>query len=169
VAKTRVKVVDRGAAKLLRETKAMQAAAVRVGILGSDATEAKRRKLRRRTRSGPPRSTTTDVNVATVAAAHELGLGVPLRSWLRTPIDALRPEIQKQMKKLAQQVERGLPLENALDRLGLWLVGKLQKGIAAGLPVPPLAPATVAKKGSSKPLIDTGQMRSSISHEVVGR
>jgi hypothetical protein len=160
VAKTRVKVVDRGAAKLLRATKELRTAAVRVGILGGNASAGKRQR----------EGGSSDASVALVAAAHELGLGVPLRSWLRTPIDTMRPEIEKRLRMLAQKVAHGdLTVDGALEQLGLWLVGELQKGIAAGLPVTPLAPATIAKKGSSKPLIDTGQMRSSISHEVVSR
>ena len=31
---------------------------------------------------------------------------------------------------------------------------------------PENAPSTIAKKGSSNPLIDTGEMRSKVSHEV---
>ncbi len=166
MAKVRVKMVDRGAAKLLRATNDLRTAVVRVGILGSEAAAPKRRR--------PPSgesaegSSKAPPSVAFIAAAHELGLGVPLRSWLRTPIDTLKPEIEKRIRMLAPKILRGeLTTEQALEQIGLWLVGELQKGMAAGLPVPPLAPETVKRKGSSVPLIDTGQLRSAITHQVV--
>ena len=42
--------------------------------------------------------------------------------------------------------------------------GALRDGATVG---PELAPETIARKKSSKPLIDTGQLRSSVTHRVV--
>src|SRR5699024_4023822 len=101
-------------------------------------------------------------------AAHEYGLGVPLRSWLRSPIDARIKDIRKRQQRLARKVVAGkMTADMALERLGLWLTGEIKKAMSAGLPVKPLDQETIDRKRSSKPLIDTGQLRSSITHEVV--
>jgi hypothetical protein len=55
----------------------------------------------------------------------------------------------------------------ALDRLGAKFVGDIQRRIKAHIP-PPLQQSTIDRKGSSTPLIDTGVLWSSITHEVKG-
>lgn len=167
----KVTVKDRGSDEMMARLRALSAARVRVGVLGSKASAPKRapkrkpkkgkRRRRRKTRANP-------ASVALIAAAHEFGLGVPLRSWLRSPIDALEADYRKMAAKLVRQVYDGkIEPDVALERLGLWLVGELKKRMSAGLPVPPLKPETIRRKGSSKPLIDTGQTRSAITHEVI--
>jgi hypothetical protein len=49
--------------------------------------------------------------------------------------------------------------------IGMRVVGDIQDRISDGIP-PPNSPITIARKGSSKPLIDSGQLRQSISFEV---
>jgi hypothetical protein len=44
-------------------------------------------------------------------------------------------------------------------------VGVIKQRIANGI-APPNSPYTIARKGSSKPLIDTGQLRNSITYQV---
>lgn len=69
-----------------------------------------------------------------------------------TDILAIKPEAAEQDLEKA-----GLIAENAAKR---WFTDP-SNGWA------PNAPATIARKGSSKPLIDTGEMRRSITHVVV--
>lgn len=52
------------------------------------------------------------------------------------------------------------PLQH-LDAMAQKFAGEIQQKIAGQIP-PPNAASTIAKKGSSTPLIDTGQFRSSI-------
>lgn len=81
----------------------------------------------------------------------------------------------KESGKIMQQIVAGMKpvlqgkmdVKTALDRLGLVWVGEIQQGIADRVP-PPNAPSTIKKKGSDVPLIDTGQLRSAITHKVTG-
>ena len=54
----------------------------------------------------------------------------------------------------------------AYERIGQVVVGLVKKRIAEGIE-PGNAPSTLEKKApKTKPLIDSGQLRSSITHEV---
>lgn len=106
-----------------------------------------------------------------IACTHEFGLKIgnaviPERSFIRGTVDAKTKEIAAMAKKLASLVIDGTTdIHKALDVLGQYVRGLIQARISAGIP-PPLKPATIARKGSSKPLIDTGQLRASIDTEV---
>ena len=52
-----------------------------------------------------------------------------------------------------------------LGQTGEAIAGQLRESII-NLTEPPLAPATVARKGSDKPLVDTGHMLASVDYEV---
>lgn len=144
-----VRVVDRGAARLLR-TVGAGPAHVDVGVLGAEG-EAEH--------AGAP-----GVTVAQVAAWAELGIGQPMRSWLRAWVDENESTIQAQISSELRLVIAGtITRDQALARIGAWMVGQIQARIAAGID-PPNAPSTIEKKGSSTPLIDKGQLRSSITH-----
>lgn len=109
------------------------------------------------------------LTVLDVATFHEFGLGVPERSFLRGYVDENKARIRGMIKSLATMVQQGkLDQDTALEKLGLTIVGEIQKRIAKGIP-PPNAESTIARKGSSTPLIDTGQLRSSITHKVRGK
>ena len=144
-------VKDLGASRLVATLGRPGKQAVKVGVLAKD---------------GGKIHADGDLTTAAIAAIHEFGLGnVPERSWLRGYIDQNRIEIDRMMRLTAAKVARGMPKALALKQLGVWLQAQIQKRIADGID-PPNAPSTIAQKGSSKPLIDTGQLRSSISHEV---
>ncbi len=117
--------------------------------------------------------------VAEVATVHEFGailetedgrpVVIPQRSFIRAAID----EYANKLQRLATLLGRGVILgkfqtQQALELLGEQAVGIMKKRIADGLQ-PPNSPATIAQKGSSKPLIDTGQLRGSITHKIEGR
>lgn len=103
------------------------------------------------------------LTVAEVAAFHEFGTRtIPQRSfirgWFDESIDANKALIQSQLKLV---VQGRLPLETALERVALKCEADVKRRIRNRIP-PPLAPATVARKGSSVPLISTGQLRAAI-------
>lgn len=110
------------------------------------------------------------VTLAEIASFHEYGLGVPRRSFIADWEDENRDRHKAQLRAMAKAVIDGkLPsVENALERLGLLYVGEIQRRIAQGI-APELAESTVKKKGSSVPLIDTGQLRSAILSKVTKR
>jgi hypothetical protein len=98
-----------------------------------------------------------------VAAAHELGLGVPERSWLRGWADENEDENAALMKRIARGIAKGdIPLEQLAEQTALSMTSGIQERISRGIP-PPLSQTTIDRKGSSVPLIDTGQLRTSIT------
>lgn len=102
--------------------------------------------------------------VGEIAGRHELGIGVPERSWLRAWVDENNPMIQDDLRAAMRAVLLGrLTREQAVEILGVKYVGLIQTRIANGI-LPPNAPSTIARKESSTPLIDTGQMRSAITY-----
>lgn len=92
----------------------------------------------------------------------------PARSFLRSTYDEKKDEY-------AAMVARGLDnamtgkgsVRSALDRVGLRASTDVKLRIRKGI-LPENAPITIARKGSSKPLVDTGRLLQSISHEVRG-
>jgi hypothetical protein len=56
-------------------------------------------------------------------------------------------------------------LDQTLNKLGILAQGDIQQEIT-DLRDPPNAPATIKAKGSSNPLIDTGEMRSKVTWQV---
>jgi phage gpG-like protein len=153
----RVTVTDRGADGLLSRLRRAAGARVRVGVL-EEATKATREE------EGSP------LTLLEVAAIHEFGApaaGIPQRSFIRAGVDAQLPEIQRVQRALAGQTIRGATtLDVALDRLGAKVAALLQNRISAGID-PPNSAATIARKGSSKPLVDTGQLKASITWRVL--
>lgn len=105
--------------------------------------------------------------IADVATWNEFGAGsIPERSFLRAWFDENQERIKEVIKRLLADVIAGKISEDvALERLGLWMQADIQKRIAQGIP-PPNAASTIAAKGSSVPLVDTGQLRSAITFEV---
>ena len=109
----------------------------------------------------------TTLTVAELATIHEFGTDtIPERSFLRAWFDENRERCHEAVKRMAQSVMRGeRSREDAIEILGQTFVAQIQKRIAKGIP-PPNSPATIAAKGSSTPLIDTGILRTSITYAV---
>ena len=65
-----------------------------------------------------------------------------------------------------------LILKTVGEKIGNYGVSEVKKGIVSGAPggkeLQPLSPLTIARKGSSKPLIDKGGLLNSISYKTVG-
>lgn len=102
------------------------------------------------------------MSVAEIAEANEFGLGVPARPFVSGWADQARPAAMAKIKKaLEDSLKRKTSPAMALDALAQAFAGEVQEKISAGVP-PPNSPATIARKGSSTPLIDTGQLRASI-------
>lgn len=105
--------------------------------------------------------------VADVASYHEFGLGVPQRSFIRGWADENEKVNKQRLSDIAKAVmsARISSPRMGLTRFGLLAVAEIQQRMAEGIP-PALDEATVKAKGSSTPLIDTGQLRSSITAVV---
>lgn len=110
-----------------------------------------------------------DITVAEVGAIHELGLGgQEERSFIRAYVDENEQSVNDSLRKIGQAIVKGTvpSVDIGLERFGLMAVGGMQKRISDGGVTPPDKPATIARKGSSTTLIDTGVLRSSITHKV---
>ena len=103
-------------------------------------------------------------SVAMIAAIQEFGGGhVPPRPFFRNMIKAKAPTWGDSIGKML----RAASYDGAktMGRMGELIKGQLQQSIV-DLTSPPLAPATVARKGFEKPLVDTGNMLNSVDYEV---
>lgn len=114
------------------------------------------------------------VSNATLGLVHEMGSAtknIPARSFLRMPIQFKADAIQNDVLKRKPAIERAMADGDAMplyDTLGLSAVAYVQMAFESGGfgQWKPLSSKTVAQKGSSSPLIDTGQLRESITWEV---
>ncbi|MEA0552956.1 hypothetical protein U1P98_04430 [Lysinibacillus irui] len=94
---------------------------------------------------------------------------IPERSFLRTTFDDKNNEWFTFLKKQIEHVINGrINAQILCERLGAKMVGDIQEKLT-DINSPPNAPATIAKKGSSNPLIDTGGLRQRITYKVVRR
>ena len=105
-----------------------------------------------------------------LAAIHEFGTEdgrVPERSFLRSTMNAQRkPWLDFMASRMRKVVAGTIPALQAVEQMGLKMSGDVKATIVAGID-PENAPATIAATGSSTPLIDTGQLKESIAHQVI--
>jgi hypothetical protein len=93
---------------------------------------------------------------------------IPERSYLRAWFDENVDALQATMEHLIGQVVEGkISGRAALETIGGYVVTHVQ-AYMVDLKTPPNAPSTIARKGSSNPLIDTGQLKDAITWRVVG-
>jgi phage gpG-like protein len=110
---------------------------------------------------------------AELAAIHEFGAperGIPARAPVATMMRTKENELRQLTERLIGEVATGAMSTNqALGLLGAKAASELKKTIATGPHLTPaLKPATIARKGSDRPLVDTGRLVNSISWVVVG-
>jgi hypothetical protein len=104
-------------------------------------------------------------------ATHELGTRdgrIPARAPIATTFREQAPQLTVVLANIADQVITDrLTIRAGLDRLGLWGATMVKRTITTTDLPPPLKPRTIARKGSSKPLVDTAQLVNSISWQVM--
>lgn len=104
--------------------------------------------------------------VAMVAAIQDFGapgVGIPPRPFFRNMVRDKSPEWPKAVENLLKA--NNYDVEKTLRLTGEAIKGQLQQSII-DTNAPPLKPATVKRKGHSKPLVDTAQMLNSVDYEV---
>jgi hypothetical protein len=107
------------------------------------------------------------VSLVEIAACNELGTEhIPERSFIRSTFAAKQDEAARVAKKIASAIIRGTPADVALELLGQWGAAAVKRTITSEDIPPPLAQSTIDAKGSSKPLVDTGQLVNSITYVV---
>lgn len=106
------------------------------------------------------------VDLVDIAMFNELGtVHIPSRPFLRDSVDAHGDEINSFLQGTKGNLLKGGSAETALKRIGVFQKGLIQKEIRDG-DFEPNSPATIKRKGSDKPLIDTGRMRQSINYVI---
>jgi phage gpG-like protein len=133
---------------------------VKVGILGS---------------RGGKQTTDGGITVIELAAIHEFGAPrahIPERSFIRRTMTQREQDIVRKAAGLARAYITGkISMEQALNMLGAWAAAQIKNTITADEHIPPpLKPRTIERKGSDRPLVDTGQLVNSITWKVwIGR
>lgn len=109
------------------------------------------------------------LTVADVASINEFGTAdghIPARPAFRQAIASNREAIVARLRTELKAMSEGRQTpRRALSRTGLEIQALIRKRIT-DLRTPPNAPATAQRKRSANPLIDTGQLRQSVSFEV---
>jgi len=105
--------------------------------------------------------------VAQVGFMHEFGtVTIPERSFIRSTISSESRDIKQVARIQYKKVLDGsITTEQGLGVLGAFTVGLIQEKFTSN-DWAPNTEKTQARKGSSSPLIDTGQLRQSISFKV---
>lgn len=145
-----------------------------IKLTGGQVLEQKLEDLARNLRSGATVSvgfldnaTYPDgTSVALVAAVQDFGSlsqGIPPRPFFRNMVQAESPGWPNALAKLL--VANNYDANLALGQMGAGIAGQLRQSIV-NTNSPPLAPATIARKGHAKPLVDTGHMLQSVDFEV---
>nr|DAI55825.1 MAG TPA: virion morphogenesis protein [Caudoviricetes sp.] len=146
-----VRVTDRMTAdgkKLQKMLKELAEKEVRVGFQAGKATEE------------------DGTDICDIAAWNELGtVHIPARPFLRQSVDDNVSKINSFLQSKKKDLVRGVSAEQVLKEIGIFQKDLIQEKITEGN-FTPNAESTVKKKGSSKPLIDTGRMRQSVNYEI---
>lgn len=142
-----VKLIDHGFDNIIRQALKLDGKGVKVGI-----------------RRGKGSHDGTDM--LDIAVYNHFGTAtIPARPFVSDCAEKNAGQIQEAQKRLAYRVyQGGLSADGALAELGAWYVN-VQKGHILHGGWTPNAPATVKRKGSNKPLVDTGQLVNTVDWE----
>lgn len=159
MARGKAKIDDRSWQKLRITVEKLGTMRVNVGVLASKGGNAP-------VEGGPP-----GFDLVALAATHEYGSSdghVPERSYLRRTFSMKQEVFVAASAKIARGLLNGkIDLEKAGNLLGALGATEVKKTITEGDGVPPpLAASTIARKGSSRPLVDTGRLLNAITWEV---
>lgn len=102
-----------------------------------------------------------------VAMWNELGTSrAPSRPFMRQSVDNNEKKINDFLRLQLQRLAEGkTTAEDIYTQIGVFQKGLIQQTIRDGDFVPN-APSTILRKGSDKPLIDTGKMRQSVAFVI---
>lgn len=149
---------------LLDTLKQLEGKSITIGIHGS---EGEQKKLVRvvpanvKTQGKQRFAVSKSITVGEVANWNEKGTErTPSRPFIRGTFTKRRRDILDKAKQILLKSP-----EHFHALLGTYIVGLIKEEIAAGIS-PANSPLTVIRKGSSKPLIDSGQMINAITYKV---
>jgi hypothetical protein len=150
----------------LKQTKAIEKALVEINTMevAVGITEESATKAIYKNKDG-----SDGASVLEVGAAHEFGIGVPQRSFLRATWIVKENEIKKIKKNIfLKMVDLSMSVEDGFDFLGVALSNFSKEAFNGGGfgEWQALSAETIAKKGNEKILVVTNTLRSSISYET---
>lgn len=109
-------------------------------------------------------------SMAQIAFDNEYGnrkKNIPARPFMTTSFDENREQISRVIEgEYNKIIDNQSTLTKSLNLIGLYGVDLIQAKIRA-IHTPPNSPTTIARKKSSKPLIDFGQMIQSVRSKIV--
>lgn len=105
---------------------------------------------------------------AEIGYRHEFGLGVPVRSWLNMPLVTELPDV---IKSESSELSKAFVDDGAkamLERVGFMGEAVIQDAFdTQGFGTwPDNSEMTIAMKGRNEPLVDTTQLKKSVSSRV---
>lgn len=147
-----VKDIDRGWKQIQKQLHLLDKSYVKVGVLSNSGGYEKGGKA----------------SLADVATWNEFGTSkIPPRPFLAQSYDNNKTEVEEFKKKqFGAVLDLKQSTSRALETIGVYFKGKVQKEIASG-EFAENAQATIDQKGSSKPLIHTRRLGQSIDFELV--
>lgn len=150
--------IDLGYDAIIEEIVKLEKASLLVGIQEQAKTTAQ---------SKNGRTQKAGQSVAEYAAKNEFGDGnIPERSFMRTAFDENLDLIENATAdQYGKIIDGDIALTQGLNVIGQIITGLIQTKIRAII-FPPNSPRTIAMKGSSKPLIDFGQMVKSVTYAI---
>ena len=142
---------DQGFNRIMRDLNALSKLSVEVGIQADAGSDDE----------GNP--------IIVRAVANEFGTEtIPERSFVRSAYDENLKEIESTKLRVVEGVKQGkLSPQKAAELLGQLHEGHIKQKIRSNIQ-PANAPATIARKGSSSTLVDSGQMAQTIRYVVKG-
>jgi hypothetical protein len=142
-------LLDRGWSKLRRNALGLNGRAVKVGLLANSGS-----------RDG--------VSIVDYAAFNEFGTEtIPARPFMRKAADDNEAAAIAYARRLSGLLMAGrLSPDGVLDAMGLWFQARIRTTIRTAFRwAVPNAPSTIRRKGSTRPLIDTGAMHGAVNYE----
>lgn len=105
-------------------------------------------------------------DICDIAAWNELGTErIPSRPFLRKSVDENEEKINQFLQSKREDLVRGVAAEQVLKDIGIFQKDLIQEKITEG-EYTPNAESTKKRKGSNKPLIDSGRMRQSVNYVI---
>lgn len=147
-----IKVIDRGFDKYKKTIEELNSKQIQVGMFA---------------KVGDKVLTKAIVNeFGTTKAGKNGNITIPERSFIRSTYNRQYKKVAKRFDQIFVSISKGnYNIISRLKLIGLEQESETKKTIT-DMSTPANAESTIAKKGSSHPLIDTGEMRSKISHQV---
>ncbi|MCG8433486.1 MAG: hypothetical protein MJA83_05600 [Gammaproteobacteria bacterium] len=97
------------------------------------------------------------ITTSTLATIHEFGapsVNIPERAFLRGTFDRNSKKYEALFSKAARSLARGRRTRPMIKKIGEIAVADVVQTINSSIDLAPLKPATIAREGSSKPLLE---------------